>query len=635
MPSFFNALVGVQLILVLPATLALDIHDGDPNFLFVGNSYTSYNSLAETTASILKDGLPEWEDLLDMHSHNPPGRSFSRQLDELEDGSSLQGLLQTNPLDWKWVVLQDQSQVPGFWAYDDGPGSIFGNSLNAAVELDDMVSATGGETMFFMTWGRRHGDNNNPGMFPGFLTMQDKITEGYMRYVKETSTSSRPTYVAPVGLVFQTIHNDLIDEGVDPTDEGSLFHQLYQTDGSHPTVAGTYVAALTIYTSMTGRSPKGINWLPDGLDVAVGAKIQDAVSRTVLETFTSGTIMYPWANAFPADGSGSTAALPSPTNAPTSRPPTRSPTTLSPTRAPRTPQPTRPPTPQPTMGNPTSTKGSITVEFLMDDYPSEISWTMVAEGDETDPMYFQPYESGVPAGRVVSETFDNLRIGNAYAFKASDYYNDGVCCSYGTGSLTIRDNVQNKVLFYARDYFQTYLTLAFEVLSNGHTQIDGKTEHYIPSTWEDLEKQYLPISNAAWPGLMPSVTDDSLTGSVMVNVMMDGHPEEVAWTIYRQTSYNKSWDSIYQFDGVEAQPNALSSTEISDLERGWYLFEITDSQENGLGSGGFVSLTSRMRPLQGDMGVAWGTDGFYYGQDQIYFRMERDGLLSYISWKPV
>ena len=647
-PSTTTKTLLVSLLLALATTLPIPIkaqdipfHDGDPNFLFVGNSYTSYNSLAQTTASILKDGIPEWEELLDASSYNPPGRSFTRHLDELEDGSPLQGLLQTNPQNWKWVVLQDQSQTPGFWEFA-GPGSIFTNSLNAATELDDMVAATGGQTMFLMTWGRRERDSNNVELFPDFLTMQGKLTEGYLRYVQATSTNRRPTYVAPAGLVFQTIRNDLVVQGINPSDPGTLFRQLYQNDGSHPSVAGTYVAALTLYTSMTGQSPKDINWFPDGLDPAVGREIQDAVSRTVLETFGSGVITYPCTNAFPANGSGS---RPPTTNAPTPSPPTTQPPTSAPIETPETLPPTGIPTTQPPTTTPTtqppatvpptpdddnSNRGSITVTFVLDDYPSEVSWTMMVEGDEANPLFFQPYESGAAPGTTVTETFDNLPAGKTYLFKASDFYNDGVCCAYGWGSLTITDDIQQRSLFDSRDAFQSYLELDFEILPNGHVQIVGKTEHYIPSTWAGLEAQRRPASDTAWPGAMPS----SGSGSVVVNLMLDGHPEDVSWTLSRQGS-DRSWISMYRYAPVAADANTLESKEFSNLERGWYLFRIEDSQENGLSGGGFVSLTAPLRALGGTMGVAWGSDGYYFGRDQIYFRMERDGLLSYISWKPV
>ena len=97
--------------------------------------------------------------------------------------------------------------------------------------LDDLVAENGAQTMFYMTWGRRNGDGNNPGLFPDYLTMQEMITEGYMRYVQACSTSSRPVFVSPVGLVFQTIYNDLVRQDVNPPDEGTLFNRLYVGDG--------------------------------------------------------------------------------------------------------------------------------------------------------------------------------------------------------------------------------------------------------------------------------------------------------------------------------------------------------------------------------------------------------------------
>lgn len=646
------ASLAVLLLLELPSATVtaaptdIPFYEGDPNFLFIGNSYTSSNNLRVMVDEIMSDGVPEWEEAMNVQAYNPGGRTLARHIDELESGSNLNQHLITNPAAWKWVVLQDQSQTPSFWEFE-GPDSGFTRSLEAAEDLNDLIVAIPGgpQTMFFMTWGYRDGDSMNGAFQPDFLTMQGKLTEGYMRYNAATSTDSRPTYVAPVGLVFQTIYQDLVAQGIVPTDAGTLFHQLYSGDGSHPAVPGTYVAALTFYSSMTGRSPKDITFFPDGLDPATGRLLQDAVSRTVLETFRSGVIPYAWTTAFSTDGaspSSPTSSTPSssPTTPPPTTSPTRTPETKVPTVTPTTASPTRNPTTAPTTDTTNNNRGSITINFVMDDYPSEVIWTMMAEGDEESPMFFQPYESGVAPGSTVSKTFDNLLPGATYLFKAQDFYADGVCCSYGEGSLTIIDNnaqpqqqqeraaSTKAVLFDSTSEFQTYTELDFEILADGNTQLSGETVHYTPSTWPDFEDQRNPTSDPAWPGLMPNEP----TASVMINVMMTQNPEDVSWKLLRQTDA-RTFVSIYEYSGVEAEPNEMASTEITDMVHGWYLLQIQDNQDAGSNQGEFASLTAPLRALQGEMGVAWGSDGFYYGKDEIFFRMQRNGLLSAISWK--
>jgi len=104
-----------------------DATNKPPNFLLIGNSYT--NNLAPTLQSILVDAnVPEWSDpatsttLVNIQSVNPGGFTFPRHLGDYLGGGGLATLLSpTLPAEsaCQFVVLQDQSQVPGFvefWA---------------------------------------------------------------------------------------------------------------------------------------------------------------------------------------------------------------------------------------------------------------------------------------------------------------------------------------------------------------------------------------------------------------------------------------------------------------------------------------------------------------------------------------
>lgn len=272
--------------------------EGDPNFLFLGNSYTSQNDLAYLVTNLLEAGVPEWDGKVQIQKRDPGGERFPGHLEETKGNQVLNQWL-VNPATrwkWKWVILQDQSQVPGFVGVPgNGPGGReYKQSLQAARSLNQLIQDNGAQTLFLQTWGRRHRDDRNPNLFSDFPTMQAHITEGYRTYWQATTTDSRPTYVAPAGLVYQTIYDDLKFSGKDPTSPGSLFHELYQSDGSHPSIAGSYLAALTIYTTITGKNPKLVAWFPSELDPIVGTQLQDAVNRTILQTHASHTIEYPW-----------------------------------------------------------------------------------------------------------------------------------------------------------------------------------------------------------------------------------------------------------------------------------------------------------------------------------------------------
>lgn len=42
--------------------------------------------------------------------------------------------------------------------------------------------------------------------------------------------------------------------------------ELFQPDGYHPTLAGSYLSALVLYEAIYGRSPAEVTFVPPGLD---------------------------------------------------------------------------------------------------------------------------------------------------------------------------------------------------------------------------------------------------------------------------------------------------------------------------------------------------------------------------------
>lgn len=281
--------------------------EGDPNFLFLGNSYTHSNNLPAIFQNLVEHDaaasiIPGWKDKVKVERRDPGGERLAGHLKQLDGSKGPQTALRqwlVHPetrRDWKWVVLQDQSQLPGFYGLGHGQGGQeYDSSLLAAEEMNkNYIQPNGAQTVFFLTWGRRNGDNHNRAMYPNFLTMQKLLTEGYRRYWQATTTAERPTYIAPVGLVFETIYRDIEKRGEDPTAKGTLFYDLYVRDGSHPSLAGSYLAALTLHTTLTGKNPKEGTWCHPQLDTNVCSAIQDAVHRTILETYASGAIEYPW-----------------------------------------------------------------------------------------------------------------------------------------------------------------------------------------------------------------------------------------------------------------------------------------------------------------------------------------------------
>jgi PKD repeat protein len=130
-----------------------------------------------------------------------------------------------------------------------------------------------------MTWGRRAGDHMNPTLYPNFTVMQDRLEDGYLAYAENLTTRDRPVYVAPVGLAFRRVHDDIAEAGGNPLDQGSLFSSLYSSDGSHPSLRGSYLAACVLHATLTGNSPVGLD-----LQVNIPSSIRDQLERAANAT---------------------------------------------------------------------------------------------------------------------------------------------------------------------------------------------------------------------------------------------------------------------------------------------------------------------------------------------------------------
>ncbi|CAB9505953.1 expressed unknown protein [Seminavis robusta] len=283
----------------------------DLNVFYVGNSYTGYNQLAELTVGVFeRDGVNAeasflaGEDLASMVRmiHGGEGNYF------FNGGELLAHFLMSSGDDalaahrWKWIILQNISHQAGFWrSKNQELRDTFDESLEAAQTLNSLIidSQPEAETIFMMTWGRMDLFEDYPDLYTDFLTSQNLITEGYLRYVEATSTPERPTYCAPVGLVYQSIYLEEKLAGIEEphkADSGSLFYQLYENGGDHESLAGSYIIALTVYATITGNDAKLVTWKPPTriMDEAMAERCRDAVSRTIKVTAEKGIIRYPW-----------------------------------------------------------------------------------------------------------------------------------------------------------------------------------------------------------------------------------------------------------------------------------------------------------------------------------------------------
>src|SRR5437879_10870437 len=110
--------------------------------------------------------------------------------------------------------------------------------------------------------------------------MQSSIYDGHTFISLEQQAA-----LAPVGYAWMARLTDSLDP------------DLWQDDGSHPSVAGTYLAACVFYARIFAQSPVGLTY-NSGLDAKVAAKLQQVALTTVMnDTSMWGTLLanyYRW-----------------------------------------------------------------------------------------------------------------------------------------------------------------------------------------------------------------------------------------------------------------------------------------------------------------------------------------------------
>lgn len=260
--------------------------------LLVGNSYVFYNNLDLIVADLMTTTTSP----VQSARLTGGGMTFSQHVElSQQEGSEWHTAWNDPSLSWDWVILQEQSQIPGF--PEDDPNVVA--SMEAALQLNALVEQNNAETVFLMTWGRRDGDSRNPSRYGDFSTMQALLAEGYLRYRDASSTPDRSTWVAPVGLAFAHIHDSQKAAGEDPLDPKGLFWSLYGSDGSHPSPSGSYLAGCVVFVTLTGESCVGRPAL-DGMTDERAGLLQQAADAAVFGSVD--WLDYPWeTDTTPAD----------------------------------------------------------------------------------------------------------------------------------------------------------------------------------------------------------------------------------------------------------------------------------------------------------------------------------------------
>lgn len=179
--------------------------------LFIGNSFTTRNDLPNLLSLIAEEGKGI---TIESEVISAGGASLRRHWNAGAAGA-------ITGSHWDFVVFQEQSTLP------------IKNSNRFHENVREFVPATkesGAKMVLYMTWARRAEPEN-----------QRLLTDSYNAIGEELGAT-----VVPVGIAWQL----LITNPDAPV--------LHAEDGSHPTMAGSYLSACTFYATLFDGDPTNL-----------------------------------------------------------------------------------------------------------------------------------------------------------------------------------------------------------------------------------------------------------------------------------------------------------------------------------------------------------------------------------------
>lgn len=227
--------------------------EGSPSVLFVGNSFVFVNDLPRTFARLARSR----GDAVGVGSFAQGGQTLMGHA----GSPQLAELIRSRP--WDFVVLQEQSQRPAF-----GPATVEVQTIAPALRLAATIRAAhpASRVVFYETWGRRDGDQDNCASIPALCTfkgMQERLNASYAQMAARA-----PGVLARVGEAWDKVRQEHPE--VD----------LYAGDGVHPSAQGTYLAACVFYATLLNKPSVGASAL--GVDKAQALLLQRAADAVAL-----------------------------------------------------------------------------------------------------------------------------------------------------------------------------------------------------------------------------------------------------------------------------------------------------------------------------------------------------------------
>ena len=204
---------------------------------WIGNSYTSANALPALVTALLT--------MADVYVERTNAVTTGGALLSAHSADHRVGAMLRE--DWDIVVLQDQSQVPGGFHPE-----AYESSLTALDWFSPFLVGRS-RCVLFSTWGHREASfHQGEQVYADYIDMQINVTSGVVNYAQRLREHGVDVVIAPVGDAFRHIYS----MEAEPLAPASLFSSLYSADGSHPSAAGSYLAACVILLTLQAQAER-------------------------------------------------------------------------------------------------------------------------------------------------------------------------------------------------------------------------------------------------------------------------------------------------------------------------------------------------------------------------------------------
>lgn len=211
--------------------------------LLLGNSYTYYHDMPVLLESLLRENGYDAQ----VFSVTCGARKLIHFLTRQDEYTlRLEELLQTHRFDW--AILQDQSLI-SILDYPNFEAGVMG--------LAEKLAPYTKKFILYATWGRKDGSPDLETHGLTRLTMTEQISAAYRRAAQQIGAA-----LSPVGQAFAALCGEM---------------ELYDPDRSHPSYAGSCLAAVTHFVTLTGTPPESVSTL--ALDPRVAARMADTAAR--------------------------------------------------------------------------------------------------------------------------------------------------------------------------------------------------------------------------------------------------------------------------------------------------------------------------------------------------------------------